>query len=60
MNTIISISVSEEDGSLVLQTNIKNQVELIGILEITKMQIFSAPFKVNDDDVKFPTPETEA
>lgn len=63
MNTIISISISEEDEQLVLQTSLQDQVELIGILELVKMQILNVPSKPNvskSNDIKFPIPKTEA
>jgi len=48
MDTIISIGVSEDERSLIVQTSIEDPVELIGILEMVKMQILNGSPKMSN------------
>jgi hypothetical protein len=60
MKELIVIGVSEEGNNLVLKTNIKDQIELVGILEIIKMEVLSKAPSLGPESVNFPIPKTEA
>ena len=60
MKELIVIGISEEGDNLIVKTSVEDQVELIGILEMVKMQILNGAPKMKAEDVKFSNPKTEA
>lgn len=60
MKELIVIGISEEGDNLIVKTSVEDQVELIGILEMVKMQILNGSPKMKAEDVKFSNPKTEA
>jgi hypothetical protein len=60
MKELIVIGISEEGDNLIVKTSVEDQVELIGILEMVKMQILTGAPKMKAEDVKFSNPKTEA
>jgi hypothetical protein len=48
MNEIIVIGISEEGDNLIIKTSVEDRVELIGILEMVKMQILNGSPKISN------------